>query len=702
LAKEAPDFSTGLNYISEDGIPSREPERAYTFLKAQPDGTVKLYTDAAESLRQLGKLENSKYVSRGFKKTIKEIEGLIMRGEEVPLDEKFNRNPTITLEKNGKNYYATANDAEIRKYTWIVANKLMESFRERQDDFKKFREERDRIELEEGSFFTNAAHGFIKEGYRQEKTALKQREGVLKAMIKDAAHIGVNTAGLVAEYNHVKEGREGLEKEEKVWEGANSNFESAKDYDSKLLRLYSALSRNQALAIGGILTAVIAVPVASYFFKPPTPDGQTTTTGKNRPPKADFWYRTPWRTLNFLYANDRDTIMFLNNSSDTLKHWWFLNGTLASTDRNFNITLPTINNSTTRYVVTLTASNGVSNSTVNKIVGVDPSTHPKYDRTALKFQKGVEYTVGWRSQRGSIDPFRTVEEMKEDIDVIYREIGAKILKLIGDQDDLLIKGVEIAMKYNFDTIAVLPSYADSNMNQTIAKFAKFSKDLTNSIPNTDRILLIAGNSLTAYSTEWVNIPNYLERQKEVARLGTKFLQQNPEKLNKWVSNLIDVIPPEFKGKKTYAAGNWEEIWWDKLKVDFVGDNAWWYPALGQSEEYFLRFLQSLDRYNMPVVVTQVGFATIKDVLYKNTAGTGFMPAVLNPGSVEYSQRSQAEALAKHVELYNRAVDRGVNIIGFCVLEYRNRDPNIKQVGSIVEDMKRKESFYFLTNCIPIK
>jgi len=63
----------------------------------------------------------------------------------------------------------------------------------------------------------------------------------------------------------------------------------------------------------------------------------------NRPPGAEFSYRTPTRTLDYVLPTDEDTIMFVNKSTDpdgdTLTYSWFVDGIQVNNTKDHSMRL---------------------------------------------------------------------------------------------------------------------------------------------------------------------------------------------------------------------------------------------------------------------------------------------------------------------------------------------------------------------------
>lgn len=90
-----------------------------------------------------------------------------------------------------------------------------------------------------------------------------------------------------------------------------------------------------------------------------------------------------------------------------------------------------------------------------------------------------------------------------------------------------------------------------------------------------------GNELTVSSVGIYPGGSYWARSNQIAELQNN--EECKKKLEELVRDLTDVSRKEgFGGDLSYAPGTWE--WWlpwDKLDLDILGDNLYWYGEFGQ-------------------------------------------------------------------------------------------------------------------------
>lgn len=397
----------------------------------------------------------------------------------------------------------------------------------------------------------------------------------------------------------------------------------------------------------------------------------------NRAPKAEFSYRTPMRALKYINPNSDDMILFVNTSSDPdgdpLSYSWFVNNTLQSKDRDFQTKLPPGTHS-----VRVVASDGRTQSTVDIRIEVDPAHLPQYSERKLRIPiKGIAYNAGIRDWKSM--PVPPEDQMKEDLYVIKNELGCNGIRIIGDHDEVLLKCAEIAISLSYDVVMLSPRYLDLNMNETIDKVSTFVKKFLQLSRTSDRLVLCVEQELTLDSTEWINLPTITDRSAHSLQHPEK-IRENSEKLHLFLIGIRKALPPEYKGKTTYAKGSWEEVRWNELSFDIVGSNE--YYGRGHTNQTYVNQVRRLRIQGKPLFVTEFGAATFEGAF--GTAGSGW----LHTAGKSYNQSAQAQYIGIYLELLQEAA-----VDGIFLWQFRDSYPDRTQSPSLIEGKSRKLSFY---------
>jgi hypothetical protein len=405
----------------------------------------------------------------------------------------------------------------------------------------------------------------------------------------------------------------------------------------------------------------------------------------NRPPKAAFSYRTPTRTLKYIAPTDRDMIMFLNNSTDPdgdplISKWYVrFNGTgdwrLLNSSRDHWGRLPVSNGK--GHEIKLIVSDGMKEDSISVFLPVDPTQLAQYPERKFGIRvKGILYEAGTKEWKQV--PIPSEDQMLEELYVIRNELGCNGIRIFGDHDETILKCAEIAMHYNFNAIMLSPRYLDLSMKDHIAKFSAFALKATLLSRKSSNIILCVGNELTLDTIEWIDMPSVDERSKYGIDHPEE-RRKDPQKLNQFLMGLVDSIPREFNGQLTYARGAWEDVRWD-MKFHIVSSNQYW-GAQESNESYIGRIL-GLKRYGKPVQITEFGAATYEGAM--GMAGSGWAQAE----GKSYSQLAQARYLAIYADAISRA-----QVDGCYLLRFKDRFNDRKASASIIEDNRRKLSFY---------
>jgi hypothetical protein len=351
-----------------------------------------------------------------------------------------------------------------------------------------------------------------------------------------------------------------------------------------------------------------------------------------------------------------------DEDNDQLQYAWSIDGEPKSTERDYSTKL-----TTGEHAVQLNVSDGIAQDNVQQTITVEPDQI--YPATNLMVPlKGVCYSPGFRLAGTSPLP---EDQMDEELDTISNELGCNAVRIYGDYDDSLLNCAQIAVKKAFDCIALAPRYIDSTIDETITKVADFAREAQNLSELTGKVQLWVGNELTIDTRGIREGATYFER----------CVAQDPPNmsnvLNEFLRNLTSVSRKEFEGKLSYSAGSWEPVEWNRIGVDIVGSNEYFWPG-GDLEAKIV----SLKNLGKPVYVTEFGSCTFKGACQWGGAG------VLHDDNTLYDEDEQAKCIERYLRIFNRAKPNG------CFLwEYKAN--NARHFGIVTPgaEVSRKKSVY---------
>jgi len=407
------------------------------------------------------------------------------------------------------------------------------------------------------------------------------------------------------------------------------------------------LNRRRFLKYAGTGSIAAAIAGLGYYA--------TTQTGIRHvnplAPNADFDYQS-----SYINPTSADTICFLNKSRNPdsadidLAYSWYVDDRMVANTKDYSTQLSS-EAIATPHKVRLSACRAEQCGDVEKVVEVDPENlyPPSPMKTPIKgtcYDTGIQEDNGWSSNRGiSKDEMQT-----EIIDIVNRELGCNGIRIMGDDNDNVIRAAEIAMQGSLDTILLSPRYCGASTNATIDKTVDLAKKAQPLYERSDKIALVIGNELTVETSDIYPGSNRQERSDQVAVMQHDKAAQ--EKLEELLRSLISSCEPHFGGEKAYAAGSWEWMMpWNKLDLDILGDNHYWYGGYGKWEDpdsAFFRHIAHYKKYGKPYFVTEYGLCPWEGSV--DLGGNGWM----HPADAKYDEDAQARGIGHYLDSFNEA------------------------------------------------
>lgn len=369
----------------------------------------------------------------------------------------------------------------------------------------------------------------------------------------------------------------------------------------------------------------------------------------NRPPKADFSYRTPVRTLKYINPTSDDTILFINSSTDpdgdSLSYSWLIDGKLVNRSRDHWTRLSSGN-----HTITLRVSDGVAE--ISKAEPLVVEASEIYQGKLLKMSiKGMKYHIG-RHFLGDYGVPPTEEEAWESLWVIRHELGCNLVDLMGDYEDVMLKCAEMALQLNFDFVVLDPYYQRSAPNtqttidehvQKIEAFSKNAEDFRLKSRSPNSIILSVGNELT----------NHLA--------GVTY-----DNLNAYLDKIVDKVRGNFHGKITYLAANQQAerfgVDWRKLNLDLIAPHMY-FAKKWVTEDRLIGDIYKLKEFGKPFYSSEFGCET-----WLGASQYGGQETPHNQTDV-YSQEEQAQNIAETMDIYQKA-----NLEGATLWVFLNKWP----------------------------
>jgi hypothetical protein len=385
----------------------------------------------------------------------------------------------------------------------------------------------------------------------------------------------------------------------------------------------------------------VAVPTATH-----------TATKVDYPPYADFRYR-PY----YLNPTDQQTIQFTNTSydlgGDLLQNTWLVDNNVVSHERDYSTKLPQ-----GEHLVDLQVSDGKQTRIKSATITVEPDRI--YPRRQLHIRhKGMRMMVGWKGMA----PI-PIDITDEKLDIIHDELGCNSVLIFGNMEfeDDLIEAGRLAIQKGFDRIYVAPLYLDLPIDETVENIGKFAKKVKVLREASDSVVFMIGHEFTfdAYGI----VPG----ETHPDRLWYPI--QNPD----WVRNtywkaLNSTLPDAFKriialcrenyGYQIAYAATIDEasyiVPWSDSIFESVSSDAYIWEKAGWTEDWVVKHLSELKKFEKPVNSTEWGCLTYKGASQE----WGFTDQDF--AKYPYDEDEQANYIARYCNMLNRASISGA----FC-------------------------------------
>jgi len=349
----------------------------------------------------------------------------------------------------------------------------------------------------------------------------------------------------------------------------------------------------------------------------------------NRPPRADFEIKP-----KYINPTEETLIKFINRSTDPdgdpLDFAWYVDGRLTNESID-HVTRLTVG----EHTVKLTATDGNAQNSVETKITIERKSF--YDLKKLTVSvKGVCYNIGiapWREFRSPED-----EEILEDLEVIRNELGCNAIRIFGDNKGKMMFCAKQAIALGFNIVLLNPFHIDIDLDEAERRTVDLAKEAQSLFQESDAVVLSAGNELTIDVNGLAPSPTRDQRKTDDLRSPT--VQQ---RLNDYLKKIVPKVKQVFRGPITYAAGNWENVEWNRIGFDLVSMNLY---LNAKNYDYLRRLIKQLLEVGKPVWATEFGQCTYEGAFQYPGAAQN------NLTTQPYNQTEQAEAIKATLDFFD--------------------------------------------------
>ncbi len=233
--------------------------------------------------------------------------------------------------------------------------------------------------------------------------------------------------------------------------------------------------------------------------------------------------------------------------------------------------------------------------------------------------KGVNYDVGM-GLRSDHNPGNILiaEVMKEEIGVIKNELHCNAVRIYGSDLEKLLECSEIAIKEGLK-VWFSPRYINASLEETIDYIIKCSGAAEQLRKISPELVYVIGNEFSLDVKGFIEGETIYKRilnlAKPISIIKNSLNLGFNKELNNFLVKAVSEARQNFKGKITYASGQWETVDWDKFDIIAVN----YYKNRFNSLKY-RRTVRKLAQKKKKFAITEFGCCSFKGADTKRSVG----------------------------------------------------------------------------------
>lgn len=289
--------------------------------------------------------------------------------------------------------------------------------------------------------------------------------------------------------------------------------------------------------------------------------------------------------------------------------------------------------------------------------------------------KGINYNTGYKD--GSFDI--TLDEIEKQLTIIKKDLNANSIGILGSDTKHIIEVSKLALEMGLN-IWVKPRYVNKTVKETIPLLIELSKatDILREEFDKKEVIFVVATELSLDAKGIFEGDSYMDRI-ETASSYWKEVKTPDKRQGYWavtedeqnnlslaLKKIVEAVKENFKGKITYAAGNWEKVDWSLF--DIVSDNL--YLSRHMSADDYFKILLKLKEHNKPVVLTEFGTASCDGA---TISGADAWIEVMDNPDIDVNEKEQVKGIKIQLDLIKKSDIDGCFVWTFF-------EPNPKTFG----------------------
>ena len=291
----------------------------------------------------------------------------------------------------------------------------------------------------------------------------------------------------------------------------------------------------------------------------------------------------------------------------------------------------------------------------------------------MKPNKGINYDTGFEPYGPEHSSRKTFDSIVvgRELQIIAENLGCTHIRITGSEPTRIESAARLAISTGMDVwFSPFPcNLTTEDLISYLLTCAIRAEKVRQVSHNT---IFVVGCEISLFNSGFLPGNHLLERSQAFAGFG-KWKPPMNEKIKQFFEKAIPEVRKYFKGKITYAAGEWEEIDWslfDIVSVDL-------YRAK-HNQSYYEQQLKTYLTHNKPLAITEFGCCPLRGASELGGNATFTVLSFQENGVVvnEGWQYSEDEQINYLKELYSIFITSGVMFaFWFTFADYEKRYNN---------------------------